>query len=148
MQSRDIDEIIVLGKWLVEKSLFKPAGFSSRAVRNILQRILCDDMLIFGRSIVNSDGVLAGIYVGDISSFWFSEAKFARDMVILFREDMRDGCSVPLKQIFLEFEAWAKESGAVFVVLGAATGVEGAGFKSLLLHCGYDEIGFWTQKRI
>ena len=72
----------------------------------------------------------------------------AEDLIVIFLPEHRKYAYEGIEKMLLEFEAWAKEKGAVEVCMGASTGLKSNNYKSFLIDNGYQDVGFLTKKRI
>ena len=63
------------------------------------------------------------------------------EQVVFFYPDKRKGVSKMLRQMFAEFEEWAKAQSAREVCLGVTSGIAGDGYEKLIEKVGYRRAG-------
>ena len=85
------------------------------------------------------DGETVGVFAGNMSEFYFSSDKFARDVLWYVREEYRK-LGVGLELLAM-FEAWAKDEGAKMVYLSQDSGINMDKFTRMLDKRGYGLVG-------
>lgn len=83
----------------------------------------------------NEDGVLKGFKFGVAHRFYFSTARVAHEMAMYVAPEFRGGftCAALIKA----FERWAKEVGALEVVIGVAANIDNDLTASVYERLGY-----------
>ena len=84
-------------------------------------------------------GETVGVFAGNMSEFYFSSDKFARDVLWYVREEYRK-LGVGLELLAM-FEAWAKGEGAKMVYLSQDSGINMDKFTRMLDKRGYGLVG-------
>lgn len=95
--------------------------------------------------VLEVDGVIVGGMWGFICSQFWSEARMAQDVILFVSKEHRGRYG---RMIIKDWEQWAKEKGAVEVLLSTASGINTKGFGSLAKHLGYAEAGNVYKKEI
>lgn len=92
------------------------------------------------------NGEVFGGFYGTISRMFFSEQLMARDVGWWVKKERRGGGAAML--LLRGFEAWAKEKGAIKVMIGQSSGIDIDRTTKLYQHCGYRLVGMNTVKDI
>tara|TARA_R100001440_G_scaffold18411_2_gene31109 strand:- start:50 stop:505 length:456 start_codon:yes stop_codon:yes gene_type:complete len=143
----DFEQIHALGQWMQENSHFANNGWCSRKVYRIVSASQDSDSNIFLR-VVERNNKIIGFMVGSVSEYFFSDKLIAQDMVLVFHPNERENILRHIIKLIKDFEAWAKEKGAVEVAIGITSGIAGEGYPKLLNRLGYDQVGILTKKEV
>ena len=89
--------------------------------------------------VAERDGELVGVLMGLAQKWWFGPDVVAFDVLFYVVPEARSG--VLVKRMLEKFESWAKDRGAVRVVVGISSGVAVDRKDRLLGHLGFKAIG-------
>jgi GNAT superfamily N-acetyltransferase len=140
----DYDQAHALAVRMHEESTFSVFPFVSDQVEKIANSCLANDDLV--ALVAEMDGVLVGILVGFATEHFFSDARYASDLVIYVHPDYRG--STAAIRLMATFEGWARARGCVELRIGAATGINPEKTDRFYKGIGYRECGVQYSKTI
>ena len=143
----DYAQISTMGRWFQENSDYRNCGWSEKKAAHIIFRSTDETSPYFMR-VAEVDGELIGMFLGVVSEYFFSEELIAMEQVVFFYPDKRSGVSKMLRQMFAEFEDWAKAQSAREVCLGVTSGIAGDGYEKLIEKVGYRRAGSIFKREI
>lgn len=125
----DVMRVVHLAKRMHDESIYGQAPTEEQAApfdEDVLGQTLWglvsnpdDGVVVMAQGF---DGELKGFKFGCAHQFYFSKARVAQEMALYVAPEYRGGftCAALIK----EFERWAKEVGAVEVVIGVAANID------------------------
>tara|TARA_R110002012_G_scaffold91301_2_gene222420 strand:+ start:7351 stop:7809 length:459 start_codon:yes stop_codon:yes gene_type:complete len=146
-ENKDLDQCEAIARGFQETSLFDVSGWDSDKFNYLASQAGKPDSDVFSW-VADLDGVIIGAFVGYITEYYFSKGKLAQDLIVIFLPEHRKYAYKGIERMLSEFEAWAKNKGAVEVCIGSSTGLKTDNYKNFLIDQGYQDVGFLTKKRI
>lgn len=139
-------EMIRLGREMHADSTYAHVPYDVDDMTQIMGNALaCPERIYVAAAYRN--GLVVGGMLGRIEPYYFNRAvKVASDMALYVTPDSRGG--VGAKELIADFEAWARENGAVDVVLGSTASKTPAAAALLYERLGYGRLGFVTRKQL
>jgi GNAT superfamily N-acetyltransferase len=140
----DFDRCLELGQMMHEESDFRVHPFCPDKV--VTLATLCLSSENFVCFVAETDQDIVGMFVGLAGDHYFSEAKYASDM-LLYVEPRYRGSSAAIR-LMSAFEDWAVEQGCHEIRVGAATGIEPERSDRFFKGIGYTPSGIQYLKAI
>lgn len=136
----DLGAIIALGKQMhAESGRFGVLAFDEQKVRDRFANLVANDNA-FVLVCEQEDGEIVGGFAGYVAEHWYSTDKAAQDLALFVRPDRRGG--IAAARMVKAFIAWAKERGALQIVLGISTGVRVEETAALYRSIGLKQFGY------
>ena len=142
----DYDQINDLGRWFQENSIYENCAWSPKKCHAMLVNCVEKQNPMFLR-VVEKDNEIVGFFLGILTEYFFSTKKIANELVVIFKEDHRDGIAKPIIKMLIDFETWAKKHGAHEINVGIVSGIAGSGYSKLLTRYGLKEVGQIYKKK-
>ena len=132
------EDFVEMGMLAFGESAFSgKVEFDDQKLLEIAEKYAVEDGHVL--LIAVDDGETVGVFAGNMSEFYFSSDKFARDVLWYVREKYRK-LGVGLELLAM-FEAWAKDEGAKMVYLSQDSGINMDKFTRMLDKRGYGLVG-------
>ena len=132
------EDFVEMGMLAFGESAFSgKVEFDDQKLLEIAEKYAVEDGHVL--LIAVDDGETVGVFAGNMSEFYFSSDKFARDVLWYVREKYRK-LGVGLELLAM-FEAWAKDEGAKMVYLSQDSGINMDKFTRILDKRGYGLVG-------
>lgn len=103
-----------------------------------------DDM--FCKVAIDITGEVVGFIVAGSAPYGFGEGKYVYDRLVYVKPERRAG--IVAKKMIVALEEWAREVGAIRVVLGITTGIHPERTTALYNALGYETVGALTMKEL
>lgn len=133
----DVDEIVALGaKMHAESPRFSKFPYNEAKLATLAHHLIGwkDGLILVCEDELHT---IVGMYVGVVSDHYFSDARYATDLLLYVDPKHRGGlCAVRMIRAFAE---WAKGRGALEIAPGCSTEVEPQKVRKL-----YEALGFRT----
>jgi len=130
--THDTDAVLIMAEAMhAESPRFRNKNFLPEKTINIVAHLASNG----GGFVAELDGELVGMIGGVLVPHFFSDFKYACDLVVFVKPDHR-GSTVAIRLV-KTFEKWAFENGAEEVVLGVSTGVSQERTVCVYQHLGY-----------
>ena len=111
-QAEDFFDILELGREFVKAFPYE-VTYDDRVTGQTIFAVM-ENGVIF---VIEEDGIVVGMLGGLINQFFFSEEKYAAELIWYVRPEYRG--SVSAKKLPLMFEAWAKDQGAKHICMAS-----------------------------
>lgn len=144
-EDKHAEQVIAIATEMHKDSMFGDYAFDP--LKLLAQIKLAGDYpdTAYFRLAVRNGEVFGGFY-GTISRMFFCDETMARDVGWWVKKERRGGGAAML--LLRGFEAWAKEKGALKVMIGQSSGIDIERTTKLYQHCGYRLVGMNTVKDI
>lgn len=114
----DLEQIVALGRDLIERAPYLPEGNELKARRALCQ---CMNSKRHALLVAEHEGTIVGFLAGCVTDYWFSDAQFASD--IAFHVHPQHGNYAPY--LMRRFVKWAKKFPKVTdVTLAISSGLD------------------------
>lgn len=141
----DAPEALALCRELHDASLFRYLTFSEERVLKLFSRALAFPNEHFFWVAINNGTLVASFY-GDLQPYFAHEGCLAADKGVYARPGHRgSGAATALVRQFI---AWAREQGALEVVISTTTGIDPERTVRWLEHLGFTRVGAITKLRL
>lgn len=140
----DVTSIVMLGKALQQSSSYASKQFSDEKAHSMVS------MMIDSESdcafVADDNGELIGYFLGGLNYEWFSDELLAFDYSVYVTPLKRNGRAA--MRLFAAFEAWARNSGAIYVHIGISTNINVERTRRFYHLLGYEDGGVLLEKRL
>lgn len=139
---------VILGKQMHAESIYKDMRYDADKVMRLALGALNAEnryVLIIAHSDDDPNDVV-GFMFGSVGPHFFSDELVAKDYALFVKKDKRGG--IAAMRLLKKFEQLAKEKGAGFSMLAAATGVEPERTLELFERLDYQRIGGICVKQL
>ncbi len=142
-KTSDIPETIELGRRMYSESRFSKYPFDPICAREFAQTILNDPKGSCFFVAEKSNGQLSGMFIGHVTSLFFSPALVAFDKLLYVLPEAR-GSSAALR-LLVAFRRWAEERGAAEISVNMTVAIEIERFQRFMVHLGFQCCGtnYW-----
>jgi len=143
----DIEAFIGLGMFLQKNGNFADCGFNPAKVVALFTHIRLNPDY-FGVAAVTEDDLIVGAFLASMQDYYFSDNRLAMDMAFGLLPGYREESQKILTEMLERYESWAKERGAMEIMVTTSTGMHGDKLLPFVNSLGFETVGFNTKKRI
>lgn len=139
----DLPAATELGHRMYSESRFSRYPFDLAGSQEFLRSILSDSMGSCFFVAESSSGQLNGIFIGQISTLFFSSAVVAYDKLLYVSPEAR-GSSAALR-LLMAFRRWAEDRGAAEISVNMTVAIDIERFQRFMGHLGFQFCGgnYW-----
>lgn len=139
----DLARLIEIGREMHSESSYAHLSFSEEKCRNLFFACLNlpEDFLGI---VCEQHGEIIGMFVGNITPYFFGSQKIASDLLLYIAPEFRGGAAAV--RLVKEYEKWANLLGAAQVMLGVTTGIDEVRTIEFYKRLGYKAAGAIFKK--
>ena len=142
LEKRDIPFLIDLGYKMQQEGNFKNLDYDRKKMKNLFDMLISNPN--FKCFVSENDKECTGMIMGYVSTYIFSNQKYASDLLLYIDPEKRGGFSAV--RLIKTFEKWAKSKGAKEMRLGSTVGVNKELIKRLYEKLKYEVTGHTFRK--
>lgn len=139
-------KLLIFGEKVYQETRFNAKPFNRESILEFLILVSNYPNKFFVAYTLDKDEEITSLFLGQISTEYFTGDKIASDLGMFVRKDKR-GTSLFYKLVS-SFEKWAKAKEATKIILYHSTGIEPEKTKGLYARLGYIEYGSIFDKEI
>ena len=128
-----------------ESPRYRDIPLSEGKLQSILQR-MHDHPTLGALLVAEKEGAVVGMMWGYVDEFFFSEEKYATDILLYVLPEQRGTRAA--WRLVKAFEDWAENVGALFIQPGVSTGIDNEGYARFYERMGYSVTGLNLSKTV
>lgn len=141
----DIEMILSMARDMhAESPRYRVLGFNESKVGELAFAIISNPQA-GGVLVAEKENKLVGMFAFHIGQHFFSDDRFASDIVMYIKPEHRSSSIFP--RLVTAFEVWADEHGVKEKLLGVSAGIDSERVVAVLDRMGYTSVATGTMKR-
>lgn len=139
------DQVLAAARLMHSQSIYAGMAMDEALLMSQIEASGARAPNLFFRLAVRGDTLLGG-FLGSVHPTYFSRQLIANDLAWWVNPCARGGAAALL--LLAQFERWAKDKGAVLVIIGQTTATEIERTTKMFAHCGYRIAGMNGVKEL